>query len=71
MYLKIWEPFSAKLLKEKLSVGDTFIDVGANIGYFSALAASIVSSEGSVYTFEPIERFFSFFGAIKIVKSKV
>jgi FkbM family methyltransferase len=31
----------------------TFIDVGANMGYFSLLAASRVGAKGKVYAFEP------------------
>ena len=41
--------FLIKCLKE----GDTFIDVGSHIGYFSLLAASIVGNSGKVYSFEP------------------
>jgi FkbM family methyltransferase len=33
--------------------GDVFVDVGANIGWFTALAASIVGTRGTVLSFEP------------------
>lgn len=36
-----------------LEPGMTFFDVGANVGYFSLLAASIVGPEGRVHSFEP------------------
>lgn len=36
-----------------LGPGDTVVDVGANIGSFSVLAASIVGLEGRVISFEP------------------
>jgi FkbM family methyltransferase len=36
-----------------LQVGQTFIDVGAHIGYFSRLAAHCVGPTGRVYSFEP------------------
>jgi FkbM family methyltransferase len=36
-----------------LKPGDVFIDVGANIGYFTVLAAAIVGDRGRVIAFEP------------------
>ena len=36
-----------------LTAGDTFLDIGANIGYFSLLAASVVGEIGKVICFEP------------------
>lgn len=38
---------------QNLKTGDILIDVGANHGYFSLLAASIVGPSGYVYSFEP------------------
>jgi len=49
----IWEPFETRLVLARLKPGDVFVDVGANIGYFTVLAASRVASEGCVYAFEP------------------
>ncbi len=49
----IWEPFETTLVLARLNAGDVFVDVGANIGYFTVLAASRVGSEGRVYAFEP------------------
>jgi FkbM family methyltransferase len=43
------------LFKNTLKRGMTFLDVGANIGYFSAIAAGLVGSEGSVHAFEPTQ----------------
>jgi FkbM family methyltransferase len=37
----------------QLNQGDTVIDIGANIGAFTVLAASIVGSQGQVLAFEP------------------
>lgn len=34
--------------------GDVFFDIGANIGFFSLIAAKRVAAEGNVYSFEPI-----------------
>src|SRR5207302_1817218 len=33
--------------------GDSFVDVGANIGLWTLVAASTVGSEGEVFSFEP------------------
>lgn len=49
----IWEPFETSLLLRLLAPGDVFVDVGANIGYFSILAADVVGDEGAVFAFEP------------------
>ena len=43
-----WEPEISHYLVSALTAGDCFIDVGANIGYFSLLAASIVGKSGTV-----------------------
>jgi FkbM family methyltransferase len=49
----IWEPYETSLLFELLQPGSVFVDVGANIGYFTVLAASIVGEGGKVFAFEP------------------
>jgi FkbM family methyltransferase len=49
----IWEPFETSLVLSLLRAGDVFVDVGANIGYFSVLAASVVGAQGAVFAFEP------------------
>jgi FkbM family methyltransferase len=49
----IWEPFETSLLLRWLRPGDVFVDVGANIGYFSLLAASAIGPDGAVFAFEP------------------
>lgn len=49
----IWEPYETQLLLQALSPGDVFVDVGANLGYFSILAATVVGESGAVYAFEP------------------
>ena len=55
MYLwlfDIWEPDLTAFIVSRLAEGDTFIDVGANIGYFSALAARCVGPSGGVLAVE-------------------
>lgn len=39
---------------ENLGEGDVFYDVGANIGFFSLIAARRAGPEGRVYAFEPV-----------------
>ena len=49
----IWEPYETALVLEFLQRGSVFVDVGANIGYFTVLAASVVGDQGRVIAFEP------------------
>jgi len=48
----VWEPNLTAFLQRRLKPGDVFIDVGANIGYFSLLASSLVGVKGKVYSVE-------------------
>ena len=41
-------------LKQHLAPGDIVLDVGANVGYISAIAASCVGTSGEVHGFEPL-----------------
>lgn len=45
-----------QILSEYLSAGESFMDVGANEGYFSVIAASIVGPSGYVASVEPQSR---------------
>jgi FkbM family methyltransferase len=47
-----WEPVITQFVRSTLAAGDTFIDVGANIGYYSLLASRIVGAAGRVYAIE-------------------
>jgi FkbM family methyltransferase len=49
----VWEPYETALIVERLQPGDTFVDVGANIGYYSVIASQLVGDQGRVYSFEP------------------
>jgi FkbM family methyltransferase len=53
-----YEKGYVKLFLETLKLGDTVIDVGANVGYFSLLASEKVGRTGRVYAFEPAPRTF-------------
>ena len=48
-----FEPGLAAFLARWLRPGDTFVDAGANHGYFSLLAAKLVGPSGRVVAFEP------------------
>ena len=50
-----WEPDETAFLRNNLSPGDVFIDVGANIGWFTLLGAELVGASGEVFAFEPNE----------------
>lgn len=47
------EPLEQETLARLLKPGDVFYDIGANVGFYSTIAARIVGSEGRVYAFEP------------------
>jgi FkbM family methyltransferase len=53
MYLGLFEPSETRLLRDLLEPGDTFIDVGAHIGWFTTLAARRVGLHGRVVACEP------------------
>jgi FkbM family methyltransferase len=58
-YFGFWEPNNSALIASILEPGDVFVDVGANIGYYSLLASSLVGSEGKVVAIEPSPAIFA------------
>ena len=50
------ERYTVALFKKFLQPGDAFIDVGANVGYFTRLAGKLVGQEGTVHAFEPMAK---------------
>ena len=47
------EPETIKLLKRLLNVGDTYVDVGAHVGYHSLIARTAIGPTGRVIAIEP------------------
>jgi FkbM family methyltransferase len=48
-----WEPEETRIIINNLYPGQVFYDIGANFGYYSILASSLVGESGQVYAFEP------------------
>lgn len=50
---RIHEKTTTDLFAKTIKEGDTVVDLGANIGYFTLLAARCAGKNGKVYSFEP------------------
>ncbi len=50
---RTYEPHVTTVIRRELKEGDVFLDVGANIGYFTMLASSLVNESGKVIAIEP------------------
>lgn len=48
-----WEFWLTKFFADRIKPGDTVIDIGANLGYYSVLAADLVGPEGRMVAVEP------------------
>lgn len=53
-----WEILNLRVMKQLLRPRDVMLDIGAHIGHFTILAASVVGAGGMVYSFEPAPRNF-------------
>jgi len=53
MYAGSFERLETEIVVKALRPGMTFVDVGANVGYYTALAAHLVGPTGAVFAFEP------------------
>lgn len=49
----IWESWITEVFVKSVSPGMTVLEIGANCGYYSLLAASLVGPSGRVHAFEP------------------
>ena len=53
------ERYEAKVIESLLDAGEVFWDVGANIGYFTLVAAAVLKNEGQIVAFEPGQEAFA------------
>jgi FkbM family methyltransferase len=53
LFFGAWEPNVTVLFDSLLQPGDVVVDVGANVGYYTLLAAKKVGDRGHVYAVEP------------------
>ncbi|MFX1257027.1 MAG: FkbM family methyltransferase [Promethearchaeota archaeon] len=58
MFLGFYELDIRNTLLRFLRKGSVFIDIGANIGFISALGAGLVGKSGEVHSFEPVPYYF-------------
>ena len=54
----VWEGFETRVIVELLAYFGQFIDIGANIGWYSVLAGHALAGKGHVLSFEPDPRNF-------------
>lgn len=47
-----------RLLRRLWTAGKTFVDIGANVGVYTAMAAKRIGSSGTVHAFEPVQSTF-------------
>jgi FkbM family methyltransferase len=57
-YDGVHEPETTAYLKANVIPGSIAVDIGANVGYFTLIFASLVGASGKVFAFEPDERIF-------------
>lgn len=58
MWAGAYERELVVLMRKTLAPGMTVLDLGANIGYFSVIAAALVGATGLVHAFEPVPQTF-------------
>jgi FkbM family methyltransferase len=60
VYFNLVEPEQTKAFCEMVHRGNTVFDIGANVGYYTLLASSLVGDKGLVVAFEPAVRNLSY-----------
>lgn len=59
-WLGSYEKKQSEIIGKTLKKGEIFFDIGANVGFYSLLAAEIVREEGQVFSFEPLPQNFEY-----------
>lgn len=67
MYFGCYQIALVEAMKKILKPGDIFIDVGASIGYLTAIGASLVGKEGEVHSFEPVPEHFQILKNLSLI----
>lgn len=57
-FLGEYEPAITDVISRLVRPGDTCLDIGANIGWYTTLLETLVAPRGSVHSFEPLPRTF-------------
>lgn len=57
-YYGTYELRVVQAMRQHLYPGATFIDIGANVGYISAIGMGLVGKKGAVHGFEPVPTYF-------------
>ncbi len=58
LYVGLFEHEEVQFIRRILKPGMVFLDIGANMGFYSIIAAKYVGSSGQVHSFEPSPRMF-------------
>lgn len=56
LFKGVHEPMTTNVFKRLINEGNCVVDVGANVGYFTLLAARLVGQIGRVFAFEPSQQ---------------
>lgn len=60
VYFNRMEPEQTAAMVQEIRPGQTFFDIGANVGYYSILASRLVGPAGKIAAFEPLVRNLSY-----------